>query len=569
MQGLSSLPSLAPFLRSVIAVSSRVVEGQSTSEALLGVLSRLSVEAGGCFWLPRRLKSMSTWVQQDAQEYFSKVLDQVDKEALAAAGGRGCSAAKRGLARVLEEEGAMDDEKTALLRNPLEGMLAQRVACTRCAYSEGLSLIPFNCVTVPLGEAFIYDVRDCLDEYTKLEFIEGVECPKCTLLRSRLQLKKILADPDISKELSCEANERLLVVEKALEQEDFSDNTIVKKCRIAKKHWMSSTKSRQAVIARAPQSLVIHVNRSCFDELTGAMTKNYATVQFPKELDLGLWCIGKQAKLGDQTGSEEEKDVGVVEEGWEMNPLQSMLPHAHPDSEGKQMYRLRAVVTHHGLHENGHYVCYRVHEVKSSATTQESEQNVVDDEEQSVQSMERWWRISDEDVVSVSEETVLRQGEVFMLFYEKIDIMESPQTFVPIEDTRSSIPVDAASPIKMTVDEERESSVDAIMDAVVDESSATYHEPNDSNAEFDTVPLLDSSTSSTPESPSSPEQPSVAVVEDDVDNIITGSETNGDTQIESLMKVVSTQQQQPLVMRTAGVTERHESTETMMMVAAT
>lgn len=571
MQGLSSLPSLPPFLRSVLAATPRVVEGQSTSEALLGVLNRLSVEVGGCFWLPRKLKSMSTWIQQDAQEYFSKVLDQVDKEALAAAGGKRFGVAELGLAGVLEEEEAASDEKMAVLKNPLEGMLAQRVACTRCAYSEGLSLIPFNCVTVPLSEAYVYDVRDCLDEYTKLEFIEGVECPKCTLLRSRLQLKKILADPDITDKLGCEVNERLSAVEKALEQDDFSDNTVVKKCRIAKKHWMSSTKSRQAVVARAPQSLVIHVNRSCFDELTGAMTKNYTTVQFPKELDLGLWCIGKWATLSDQAGSEEEKeDTDAVEEGWEMNPLQSMLPYDHPNSEGKQLYRLRAVVTHHGLHENGHYVCYRVHEAKSSPAIQESEQNVVDDEELSAQSGEGWWRISDEDVVSVSEETVLRQGEVFMLFYERMDITEPPQREVSIEDTESSISAKAASTVEISVEEEQKSSDDVIMDGVADETSAPKQESNDNNIEFVTTPPLDSSTSSTPESPSTPEQPLVAMIEDDMDIVITGSETNGDTQTELLMKVVSTQQQQqPLVMRTAGVTERHDNTETMRMVAAT
>ena len=558
MQGLSSLPSLAPFLRSVLATTSRVVKDQSTSEALLGVLSRLSVDAGGCFWLPRKLKSMSTWVQQDAQEYFSKVLDQVDKEALAAAGVKELNGAERGLAGVLEQEGAADGEKMTLLRNPLEGMLAQRVACTRCAYSEGLSLIPFNCVTVPLGEAYVYDVRDCLDEYTKLEFIEGVECPKCTLLRSRLQFKKILADPDIGDELGCEVNERLSAVEKALEQDDFSDNTIVKKCRIAKKHWMSSTKSRQAVVARAPQSLVIHVNRSCFDELTGAMTKNYATVQFPKELDLGLWCIGKRDTLSDE-------ETDAVEEGWEMNPLQSMLPHDHPDSEAKQLYRLRAVVTHHGLHENGHYVCYRLHEAKSSAATHESEQNVIDDEELS----KRWWRISDEDVVSVSEETVLRQGEVFMLFYEKIDITDPPERVVSIEATESPISV-MATTVAMSVENEQESSGDAVMDGVADESSAPKQESNDNNVEFETAPLLDSSTSSIPESPSIPEQPSVDLIEDDMDGVITGNEPNGDTQTEFLMKAVSTQQQQQhLVMRTAGVTERHDNTETMRMVAAT
>lgn len=575
MQGLSSLPSLPPFLRSVLEASTHggaEGESESTNGALLGVLRRLGGDAGGYFWLPRRLKSMSTWVQQDAQEYFSKMLDQVDKEALSAV--RTVGTAERGLAGVVEGDGGERERpwRRVTLRNPLEGMLAQRVACTRCGYSEGLSLIPFNCLTVPLGEARVYDVRDCLDEYTKLEFIEGVECPKCTLLRTLLQLKKILGNLAISEDLGREANERLLAVEKALEQEDFSDNTIVKKCRIAKKHWMSSTKSRQAVIARAPQSLVIHVNRSCFDELTGAMTKNYATVLFPKELELGLWCIGKQATSGDQAGSKEEKEGWEdMEEGWEMNPLQSMLPHALPDGQRKELYKLRAVVTHHGLHENGHYVCYRTHQVKLSPTIQEHEQNAVDGEGQSAQSRERWWRISDEDVVSVSGETVLRQGEVFMLFYEKMDMAESPQCTVSAEDAMSSLSVKALSTVQVSAEEdERESSDGAVLDGLVaDETSATKQEFNDSNTELETAFPLDSSTYPTPESPSTPEQPS-AVIDDDIDDVITGSETDGDTQTEPLIKVVSTQQQQqPLIMRTAGVTERHGSTETLRMVAAT
>ena len=53
-------------------------------------------------------------------------------------------------------------------------------------------MIPFNCLTVPLGSDNTYDLEQCLDEYTKLEDITDVDCPKCTLLRAEGQLKQML-----------------------------------------------------------------------------------------------------------------------------------------------------------------------------------------------------------------------------------------------------------------------------------------------------------------------------------------------------------------------------------------
>jgi ubiquitin carboxyl-terminal hydrolase 1 len=118
------------------------------------------------------------------------------------------------------------------------------------------------------------------------------------------------------------------------------------------------------------------------------------------------------------------------------------------------MYELRAVVTHWGQHDTGHYVCYRKHPVSSPPavmTSEETEKHVesasgendasgsmdldgetgpaleVDDtksdqdESPNQDQASQWWRLSDEDVWQVDEQTVLSQGGVFMLFYDCVD----------------------------------------------------------------------------------------------------------------------------------------------------
>jgi ubiquitin carboxyl-terminal hydrolase 1 len=422
IQGLASLRSLPDFLRRVAA---RLKTGDGMNEALLEMVQRLNDEGnnGRQLWLPTELKTMSTWQQQDAQEYFSKILEKVDKEALRVASKSSSSKASLGLQDMgdeLPKEEEKANEEGEILHNPLEGMIAQRVGCKSCGHSDGLSLIPFNCLTVPLGHNQLYDIRDCLDEYTKLEEIDGVQCPKCTLIAFRAKLEHMVANAS-SDALRHHVEERLHSVIQALNDEDFSDNAITKKCAIPKKQWVESTKTKQAVVARAPQGLVIHVNRSMFNEYTGAQTKNPATVRFPLAFGLGHWMLGNIARSSSLSS---EVKVEEGEEQWSMDPYRSMLPESDPAAEddtaalaARARYELRAVVTHFGRHENGHYVCYRKHPCLASEDEEENE--------------EAWWRLSDDDVTRVGEDFVLRQGAVFMLFYEKIEEPYSEQT-VPI-----------------------------------------------------------------------------------------------------------------------------------------
>ncbi|EFR04657.1 hypothetical protein MGYG_07662 [Nannizzia gypsea CBS 118893] len=462
IQGLASLRSLREFLGANIQNLGHR-HPLSTHIALRVIIDKLNdpENAGQKLWLPAELKSMCSWQQQDAQEYFSIIADQVDKEIRGASKGVtsdiGLKIA-RDTGRRAEvtlpsppltpgDQTTSDEPDTdrsiVPYCSPLEGLLAQRVGCMECGWTDGLSLIPFNCLTVTLGNKWEYDIRDCLDDYTSLETIEGVECAKCTLLRTQAQLEQLLSKIDpvegseetdsakLNEALRRNAESRLNAVLESLQNDDFSEKTLKEKCHITSRNHVSSTKSKQAVIARPPKSLIIHVNRSVFDEMTGTLRKNYADVRFPKCLELDEWCLGT---MPTDSSSKEE-----IVETWGINPSESMLP--RPDSEINgfdRRYELQAVVTHHGRHENGHYICYRKYPVESFPI--EVPQSIVE-ADGIKEKKEHWFRLSDEDVSLVSERSVLGQGGVFMLCYELVEpspeIHRSISQAVPGRETQS------------------------------------------------------------------------------------------------------------------------------------
>ncbi|KAJ5279627.1 hypothetical protein N7478_004999 [Penicillium angulare] len=480
IQGLASLKTLASFLeRNLEALSEK--GSFSTHQALKGIIDHLNSASnyGSKLWIPADLKSMSSWQQQDAQEYFSKLVDQIDIEVQHASRGQTRNLGLKMVGReenILKEicednmeiDGKMVEQSS--LRNPLEGLLAQRVGCMKCGWTEGLSLIPFNCLTVPLGGQFEYDIRECLDQYMTLEPIEGVECAKCTLLRAQEQLKNLISGmagdetssddlktPGLSDALRTSAQTRLDSVLAALAEDDFTEKTLVEKCHIPSKNRVSTTKSRQAVIARAPQCLVAHINRSLFDEMTGMLKKNYAAVKFPKHMDLNDWCLGTQT--GDSSDALEQ---------WVTNPSESMLP-----SPGQSLrlpsrqYELRAIITHYGRHENGHYICYRKYSTTEFPAAVPDE--ILQAEGDKVKS-ERWYRLSDDDVQMVSEGHVMSQGGAFMLFYEAVEDHLPPQPEVESPELISQETAESISNFTMS---ESMSVTSTITDADSDTSRAT------------------------------------------------------------------------------------------------
>ena len=419
LQSLASLTSLQPYLDRLIVED----DGQTTGYALKELASTLNDKdnSGRTIWTPEKLKNMNSSEQQDAQEYFSKMVDEMEKD--------GAQVARQYLRRRSQEAFSPnidvlgdlarlrelpEELQSVLAQNPFNGLQAQRVGCLRCGYAEGLTFVPFNCLTLTPRRVYATDVATCLDDYTALEPIPGVECTKCSLLQAKQSLEDRFGSlgaqlPALDAQAAVQdaairhtVRERLQRINAALDNEDFSED-VLKRCFVSAQNKVSTKKTRQAVVARCPKVLVLHFNRSVFDEETGTQSKNCAGVEFPLTFDLKPWCLGSQAD-GFRASA------GV--EQWTLDPSKSLFESDNTleGAPSEPQYELRAVITHSGQHENGHYICYR----QSSSGGPNTQ----------------WWRLSDSKVSEVSETTLLAQGGVFMLFYE---LRDSVNAVVPPE----------------------------------------------------------------------------------------------------------------------------------------
>ncbi|KAF5877736.1 putative ubiquitin hydrolase protein [Botrytis fragariae] len=407
LQGLASLDSLPDFLESFQNDEALQREGSRSEDikmanALKELIATLKDKSnnGRRIWTPAALKNMSSWQQQDAQEYFSRLLGAIDKEYGTTTKLGGVSGLEQ--LNILKVSSQQPSHTQALFPNPLTGLTATRVVCTKCGYSEGLKTTPSLCQPLIVGEGWEYDLSQLLHEGTKLEFVNGVYCERCTLQKSQHLLSTLMerleAEPEDNR-IRINTSERLRAVTEALENDDFAEKTLKDKCKIPIENWVSVTKSKQDIIARPPKSLALHLNRSTYGP-DGELSKKTAAIRFPKHLDLGPYCLGSAGHNDDEDDSEE----------WLLAPYDSMVAGTQRKSRIQgPVYELRAVVTHSGRHDNGHYICYRRHPVSKNKT----------DENGSKQ--DQWWRLSDDHVMKVSEDNVLAQGGVFMLFYDQIE----------------------------------------------------------------------------------------------------------------------------------------------------
>ncbi|KAF2398623.1 cysteine proteinase [Trichodelitschia bisporula] len=379
IQALASLNILPQHLPCVFASAASV----PTSWALLETLQILRGYHGQGLWLPNELKSMNTFEQQDAQEYYSKIIDQLHQEAVSVAKEWSMTFEVR---TIMDHRGCLKytPDLSLALRNPLEGLMATRVCCVGCGQSDGLNMQPFNAITVNLGDRNAYDISDCLDNFTKVDSIDDVECSRCTLEVALTKLWRERAR-QVPRSPSNQLVRRIATIEYALRNDDFSEEAMTA-CKISKAERIRQPKTRQEVVARPPKCLALHINRSTFDYHSGTMKKNTAQVEFPDELDLGPWSLP----------SAQHVDGSDMIGGWSMVPNQSML--GNYDTSYK--YALRAVVSHHGGHQSGHYTVYRQH------TDPWGKMN--------------WFYISDRYVQQVTEAYVHGNNEAFMLFYERI-----------------------------------------------------------------------------------------------------------------------------------------------------
>ncbi len=170
---------------------------------------------------------------------------------------------------------------------------------------------------------------------------------------------------------------RLAAVEAAIEIDDFEEKTLTERCNIGPKLMVQSTKTKQVGIARPPASIAFHINRSMYNEFTGHTVKNLAPVRFPKVLNPWAlvhrgapppWC---PMLAGTSTAPLPDRPTRSQ---WQLPPQLPMVAGSQQKSNlAGPYYELRAVITHYGLHENGHYVCYRKHPPSRRMAEEEDE----------------------------------------------------------------------------------------------------------------------------------------------------------------------------------------------------
>ncbi|EGV60104.1 ubiquitin-specific protease ubp1 [Yamadazyma tenuis] len=318
------------------------------------------------------------------------------------------------------------------LITPVDGVSVERIGCLSCgevggirySVNSGLSLnLPNQAASYYSG----YELEGLLHDWVAPEIIEDVNCNRCGLEHTREFLIKKIESATNDKIID-QFRTRLQEIDDELHRNCVTDEAFEK--LTVKQMTKKSRKSKQILLSRPPPLLSIHINRSVFDPRTYMIVKNSSKVSFPLTLNLASFVaepndINMDARLPFRKQDEKIQSLGIHHEKMESmdeeikdsgstcsnsnsnsddemsdvaktnstTATPELQAEADPPLDPKLLYNLKAVISHYGTHNYGHYICYR----KLRGT---------------------WWRISDESVYVVNEEEVLNSQGTFMLFFE-------------------------------------------------------------------------------------------------------------------------------------------------------
>ncbi|KAG6860838.1 hypothetical protein C0995_006976 [Termitomyces sp. Mi166 len=377
---------------------------------------------------------------QDAQELF-QLLSECIKNEIAAVDKEGYR--DRGLGGLSQ----LSETTKEIGKSVFDGLTANRRSCVVCGYTEAVMHFALDNwqLAVPRLSASCR-LEDCLDEYTTIEILRDCICRKCSLVATHKRLLNELhgleeatrpeANPSGSKKKRLkEVRKMERRIQAALEEGRIEDN--LPDVRIERVFSKASTK--QAMIARPPQVLALHINRSVHYGQYAA--KNNVRVIFPEVLDLTPYTTSGSLSL-----------VPTIAISTPPPPIRrSTTPtpanYAHP----RTLYRLSAVVCHYGQHSFGHYICYRrrprspdlpprkrwapprlidpLHTADTDADVDAESRYIWETEDGVREPPARpghgWLRISDDSVRECGIESVLAEGAgAFMLYYERVVLVQ-------------------------------------------------------------------------------------------------------------------------------------------------
>ncbi|KAI0065866.1 cysteine proteinase [Artomyces pyxidatus] len=383
---------------------------------------------------------------QDAQELFQLVTEYIKKEAAAVdkEGHR-----DRGLGALASGSSYTGRE---VAKGVFDGLTANRRSCVECGYTEAVMHFSFDNwqLSVPRLAASCR-LEDCLSEYTKLELLTDCMCRNCSMQATLKRLEEDAerlaeathTDPDASaskKKRVREAKRFATRVRAAVEEGRIEED--IKGVKMERVFSRAHTK--QAMIARPPPVLALHLNRSM--HYGAYATKNTCRVSFPELLDLTPFTTS--GKLSTTPSLPLSSSSTILQRSTAPSPVAQRV-----------LYRLSAVVCHYGQHSFGHYVCFRRKPRPPALATRRFapprvahflgcecadcqrygyvRDGYVRDGDDGARS--RWLRISDDSVSECGIESVLAEGSgAFMLYYERV--VQPPSVPIPKESEETLKP---------------------------------------------------------------------------------------------------------------------------------
>lgn len=299
------------------------------------------------------------------------------------------------------------------LITPVDGISAERIGCISCGEVGGIrySVISGLSLNLPydLSNYMGYELVNLLKEWIKPEIIDDVNCNRCGLTQTKEFLLESI-EASTSEKLISDFTKRVSEIDVELAKDHISDEFFEK---LSTKRMIRKTrKTKQIFLSRPPPLLCIHINRSVFDPSTYMIVKNSKNVSFPAKLDLNPIVavpedINMDARLAFRKQDEDLRDLDGESNGNQEDDIADHDPESSGPGNPELLYNLKAVISHYGTHNYGHYICYR--KLRGS-----------------------WWRISDESVYVVTEREVLSSQGTFMLFYEMPGAVE--ETYEELTD---------------------------------------------------------------------------------------------------------------------------------------
>jgi ubiquitin carboxyl-terminal hydrolase 1 len=434
---LASSTNLYKFLSESPIITERINEteeedGFPVIESIWGIIFQLNklFESPTSFYPQSLITSLRSkmritiYEQQDAQEFFQILSTAInEEESILTQASRNSSILDLDIIAELMNDKATDnleDGKATKInyslsmsnmltrKNPLDGLLASRLSCVQCGYTEAIRHFAFNNISLSLPFRHACTLEYCLASYITIESLNDVICRKCSLKATLANLEQLQAQQTkaktAAKKSKAKSNSQYTPMIKTVQSKLQYDieGELGPEIPFQKVHSRHCTK--QVMFAKPPPTLCLHINRSTFYP-NGEIAKNGCIVEFSEYLDLSPFCTTGYLAL---------------------SPQQPMSGTEQISSEGNYIYRLQSVIVHYGTHSYGHFVTFRrlpqdEEQTNQVVKLQVKNQSLEYDSNCFNSSPSQWCCVSD-NVVTESDLTSVLTSNPFMLIYEQIPV---------------------------------------------------------------------------------------------------------------------------------------------------